>query len=105
MIKCGITGHSGNLGSAIIKKNKNIKFIKFNGDVANKNLVKKWMNLNDFDYFIHLAAIVPTKKVSKNYKLAKKVNFIGTKNVVDSLIKYKKKLKYLFKVVLTQRLY
>jgi len=96
MIKCGITGHSGNLGSAIIKKNKNIKFIKFNGDVANKNLVNKWMNLNDFDYFIHLAAIVPTKKVSKNYKLAKKVNFIGTKNVVDSLIKYKKKLNWFF---------
>ena len=96
MINCGITGHSGNLGSAIIKKNKNIKFFKFNGDVTNKKLVNKWINLHDFEYFIHLAAIVPTKKVSKNYKLARKVNFIGTKNIIDSLIKSKKKLNWFF---------
>ena len=91
MIKCGITGHTGNLGSALIKANKNIKFFKFNGDIKNKNLVKKWINSNNFEYIIHLAAIVPTKEVVKKYKLAKKVNFVGTKNIIDSLIQSKKK--------------
>ncbi len=43
MIKCGITGHTGNLGSVLIKSKKNIKFFKFNGDITNKNLVSKWI--------------------------------------------------------------
>ena len=47
MIKCGITGHTGNLGTTIIKDNKNIKFFKFKGDITNKNLVNKWVNLNE----------------------------------------------------------
>ena len=96
MIKCGITGHAGNLGSTIINGNKNIKFIKFKGDITNINLVQKWLNLNDFEHIIHLAAIVPTKKVLKNYKLAKKVNFVGTKNIIDSIIKSKKKINWFF---------
>ena len=91
MIKCGITGHTGNLGSTLIKANKNIKFFKFSGDITNKNLVRKWITSNDFEYIIHLAAIVPTKEVVKKYKLAKKVNFVGTKNIIDSLIQSKKK--------------
>jgi len=96
MIKCGITGHTGNLGSALIKTNKNIKFFKFNGDITNKNLVRKWISSNDFEYIIHLAAIVPTKKVLKKYKLAKKVNYVGTKNIIDSLIQSKKRISWFF---------
>ena len=96
MIKCGITGHTGNLGSKLIKANKNIKFFKFNGDITNKNLVRKWITSNDFEYIIHLAAIVPTKKVLKKYKLAKKVNFIGTKNIIDSIIQSKKRISWFF---------
>ena len=96
MIKCGITGHSGNLGTTIIMKNKNIKFFKFNGDITNKNLVNRWINANNFEYIIHLAAIVPTKKVSQNYELAKKVNFTGTKNIIDSIIESKKKINWFF---------
>lgn len=95
-MKCGITGHTGNLGSTLIKANKNIKFFKFNGDITNKNLVRKWITSNDFEYIIHLAAIVPTKKVLKKYKLAKKVNFIGTKNIIDSIIQSKKRISWFF---------
>tara|TARA_B100001250_G_C19717374_1_gene752147 strand:+ start:1 stop:780 length:780 start_codon:yes stop_codon:yes gene_type:complete len=95
-MKCGITGHTGNLGSVLIKSNKNIKFFKFNGDITNKNLVKKWINSNDFEYIVHLAAIVPTKKVVKKYKLAKKVNFVGTKNIIDSLLLSKKRISWFF---------
>jgi len=96
MIKCGITGHTGNLGSVLIKSKKNIKFFKFNGDITNKNLVSKWINSSDFEYIVHLAAIVPTKKVLKKYKFAKKVNFVGTKNIIDSIIQSKKKISWFF---------
>ena len=70
-ISCGITGHTGILGSELIKKNKKIKFIKFKGDITNKKNVQKWFQNNTFDIIIHLAAIVPTKIVKKNYKLLK----------------------------------
>ena len=34
MLNCGITGHTGVLGSYLIKKLK-YRFIKFNGDITN----------------------------------------------------------------------
>lgn len=89
---CAITGHSGVLGSFLIKKaKKNIKFLKFKGNICNKNQISSWIIKNKFDSFIHLAAIVPTEKVRKNYYKAKKVNFYGTKFIVDALKKKKKK--------------
>ena len=74
-IKCGITGHTGVLGSELIKKNKKIRFIKFKGDISNKKNIQNWFQNNKFDIIIHLAAIVPTKIVKKNYKLANKINY------------------------------
>ena len=64
MNNCGITGHSGVLGEYLKKKLK-YRFIKFNGDIKNANQVEKWVSKNKFDYFIHLAAIVPTALVEK----------------------------------------
>ncbi len=95
MIKCGITGHKGVLGSFLKKKLK-YRFIKFNGDITKKKDVNKWIYKNDFDYVIHLAAIVPTFKVKENFIYSKKVNYNGTKNLVDAIIKYKKKPKNFF---------
>ena len=95
MLNCGITGHTGVLGSYLIKKLK-YRFIKFNGDITNLKDVEKWINKNNFDYIIHLAAIVPTIYVEKKFAYSKKVNFLGTKNLVDSLIKFKKKPKNFF---------
>ena len=37
MIKCGITGHKGVLGSFLKKKLK-YRFIKFNGDITKKKM-------------------------------------------------------------------
>lgn len=96
MIKCGITGHTGNLGTTFITKSKNIKFFKFSGNIANKKHVNEWIKNNNFQYIIHLAAIVPTRIVEQNYKLAKKVNFEGTKNIIDSIIKSNKKINWFF---------
>ncbi len=95
MIKCGITGSSGVLGRRILKILP-YKFYKFKKDITKKNEVKKWVANNDFDIFIHLAAKVPARRVSKDYEKAYNVNVNGTLNLIDSLLKKKIKPKWLF---------
>ena len=94
-LKCGITGHTGVLGRELIKKNKNLNFIKFKGDVTKKNDVKKWLQKNPIDIVVHLAAVVPTNIVKKKINYANKVNYTGTKLLVDEAVKYKK-IKWFF---------
>ena len=93
---CGITGHTGVLGSEIIKNNFGVKFIKFKGDLTVKKDVKKWLDKNNLDFILHLAAIVPTRIVANNFRYAKKVNYLGTKNLIDELIKKEEKIKWFF---------
>ena len=95
MINCGITGSSGVLGKKLIKIS-NFKFLKFKGDISNKNEVDQWIKKNKFDLIIHLAAVVPTNIVEKNYKLANKVNYQGTVNLIKSIKKYNINLKWFF---------
>ena len=75
MIRCGITGSNGSIGSVVIKTISSFNFIKFNGDITNKIDVEKWIKKNNFDLIIHLAAIVPIKLVNENKKKAFDVNF------------------------------
>jgi len=95
MLKCGITGASGILGEAIRKK-LNYNFIIFKGRIENKKIVNQWVKNNNFDIIIHLAAIVPINIVNKNFYKAKKVNYGGTKNLIDSILKFKPNLKWFF---------
>ena len=96
-MNCGITGHRGALGQEFIRLNKKINFIKFQGDLTKKNQVEKWVQKNNFDVFVHFAAVVPTKFVEKFYQKSKKVNNLGTKYLIDALSKFqKKKLKWFF---------
>jgi hypothetical protein len=44
---CAITGSSGVLGSYIVKNNPQIKFIKFKGDITNKNQITNWILKNN----------------------------------------------------------
>ena len=95
MLKCGLTGATGVLGGAI-KKQLGYKFISFKGRIENKKNVSKWIKENNFDLIIHLAAIVPTTTVNNNFYVANKINYGGTKNIVDSILKYKPNLKWFF---------
>ena len=45
---------------------------------------------------LHLAAIVPTNRVIKNFKKAKSVNIVGTKNVVKAVLKTPNPPKWFF---------
>lgn len=95
MLKCGITGSTGVLGKAIREK-LSYKFISFKGRVENKKKIYQWIKNNNFDVIIHLAAIVPAKIVNNNFNKSNKINYIGTKNIVDGILKYKPDLKWFF---------
>ena len=94
-LKCGITGHTGILGRELLKKNNNLEFIKFKGDITKKKHIKEWLKNNSIDIIVHLAAVVPTNIVEKKISYANKVNYTGTKFLTDEIIKYKK-IKWLF---------
>ena len=96
MLKCGITGHSGTLGSKLIRKKLDFKFIKFKGNICNKETINHWIKKNRFDLIFHFAAIVPTKVVEGNFYYANKVNYLGTKNLVDAIIKSNSDLRWFF---------
>ena len=96
MIRCGITGSTGSIGSVVIKKISTFTFIKFEGDISNKNDVEKWIKKNNFDLILHFAAIVPIKLVNENKTKAYNVNFVGTKNIIDSVLKFNQSLKWFF---------
>ena len=91
----GITGHTGVLGSEFIKYNSSRKFIKFRGDITKKKDISAWLRKKNINYLFHFAAVVPTSIVKSNFDYANKVNFIGTKYLVDECLK-SKKIKWFF---------
>ncbi len=88
--KIGITGATGSLGKILIKNKKSFKINIFKGDITKKNEVFNWIENNKLNIIFHLAAIVPIIKVNKNKKYANKVNFYGTKNLIDAILSVKK---------------
>ena len=96
MIVCGITGHSGNLGKKFIKTYNKFKYEKFTGDITKKKDIENWLNKKEFDLILHFASVVPTSIVEKRYKKSSRVNYDGTKFLVDSIVKYQKNIKWFF---------
>ena len=86
--KIVLTGGTGLLGSYFYKKYKDIYLIKkYPYRVENFKKFNLWLQNNEFDYFIHFAAI--TKGESIN--LHKKLNLINTKSSLNFLKVIKKK--------------
>tara|TARA_B100001964_G_C14178640_1_gene575089 strand:+ start:209 stop:1018 length:810 start_codon:yes stop_codon:yes gene_type:complete len=96
MIKCGLTGFNGNLGKTFTTLNNKFKYINFKGDISKKNDINKWIKENNFDLLIHFAALVPTSIVNKQYRKALKTNYIGTKYLVDAILRYNKSIDWFF---------
>ena len=49
-MRCGITGSKGVLGNRL-SEFKDLKFIKFNGDITKKKEVDNWIKKNSFDVY------------------------------------------------------
>ena len=94
MNNIGLTGSTGSLGKTLLKNKTEFKIFCFKGDIRNRYQIQKWLNKNDINIIIHLAAIVPIINVNKNRKKAYEVNYLGTKNLVDLSIH--KKIKWFF---------
>lgn len=86
-MKVGITGACGVLGSILTEKltKHSYDFSSFEGDIRNTEEIREWVNSNEFDTVIHLAAIVPPSEVKKSLVQAFEINSVGTKNLVDIL--------------------
>ncbi len=95
MIKCGITGSKGVLGRRVTQ-NLPYRFYEYKQDITKKKEFKNWIEKNNFDIFIHLAAKVPARRVHKGYKNSYNINVNGTLNLINFLIKKKNKPKWLF---------
>jgi nucleoside-diphosphate-sugar epimerase len=95
--KIGITGHKGVFGKKFINLYSN-KFIfcKFDGDITKNNQVINWIKKTNFDVLIHAAAKVPVNYVEDNYKHSYNVNYKGTQNIINSLLRYKKDCYFIF---------
>lgn len=93
---CGITGSTGLIGKQILKKKISKKFVRFKGNIKNKSSVNNWVKNKKFDTIMHLASFVSVKKANKNFGEAKKINYTGTKYLVDAVIRYKPNLKWFF---------
>lgn len=100
-----ISGANGILGKKFISKLNKYSYQIVNFDICNSNKLKKWIRTKKFDAFIHLAAIVPLKKVKKNKLLAYRTNFLATKIIVDSIVKYKNKNDFFFFYASTSHVY
>lgn len=89
----GITGSTGVLGSVLFQKlkKKNYKVVCFRSDIRKIDKVRSWVKKNNFDAIFHLAAIVPVNLCNKNPLDACYVNIDGTKNILESISKFKKK--------------
>ena len=94
-LKIGITGSTGVVGSDLKKKiKKNISVFK--GDITKKNDVYHWIKSNKFKSIYHLAAVVPIKEFNRGKKKGLKVNYTGTKHLVDAIIKFQSKNLWFF---------
>ena len=99
MIKIGITGSSGILGKSLIKnlkKYSNYKIHKYRHNILDTQKINEWIKKNNFEIILHLAAKVPTSKAKSNYELVKKVNFNGTKNLINAINTHQNKKVFLF---------
>jgi len=96
----GITGGNGVLGKCfqdIIKKeHKEYELSIFNGDITKKSDLRIWINDNNFEAIIHLAAIVPIDKVNFNIGKSWKVNVLGSLYLTEVLKKTQKRIRLIY---------
>jgi len=99
MIKIGMTGGDGLVGSRIVELLKeDFSFINFpqsKMDITDRQKVDNCLKDVDFDLFLHLAAYTNVQGAEINPDTAYSINRDGTKNIYDSVKKLNKNLMYI----------
>ena len=92
----GITGAEGVLGSLISKRftDNGINVIPYPEDITDNISLHKWFEKNSFDFFFHLAAIVPVTQVEQDPIKAYDVNVIGSYYICKEIIKTQKSCRF-----------
>jgi GDP-4-dehydro-6-deoxy-D-mannose reductase len=94
----GITGSTGVLGSILLKKlkKKNYRIACFRSDIRKIEKVRNWVKKNNFDAIFHLASMVPVNLCNKNPLDTCFINIGGTKNILETISKLKKKIWFFY---------
>ena len=91
-----ITGFNSFIGSNFYKKYKNkYKIIKYKKDINNYPLINEFIKKNNFDYFVHLAAVSRSNSI-KNNKKCMKTNYYSLKKIINYLKKKKNNILFIF---------
>lgn len=97
-----LLGGTGTLGSQIIRSKlfTNLKHPKKKIlDILKKNKIEKYLIKNKINIILHCAALARVKDCELNKNKAKKINIIGTQNIVKSILNIKKNEKKDIKLV------
>ena len=104
--KIAITGKNGLLGSYFYRKYKDkFKIISYPGRIENLIQFKKWIEKNNFDIFIHFAAITNSKNKKKKKKIMDLVNKKASINMIKILNKSKNNYLKYFLFISTSHVY
>ena len=88
-----LLGGSGTLGSKIIKSKffPNLKYPKKKIlNILNKKQIENYLIKKKINLVLHCAALARVKDCELNKNKAKKINIIGTQNIVKSILKIQK---------------
>ena len=97
-----LLGGTGTLGSKIIKSKlfPNLKYPKKKIlNILNKKQIENYLIKKKINLVLHCAALARVKDCEVNKNKAKKINVIGTLNIVESILKIKKINKKEIKLV------
>ena len=97
-----LLGGSGTLGSKIIKSKffPNLKYPKKKIlNILNKKQIENYLIKKKINLVLHCAALARVKDCEFNKNKAKKINIIGTQNIVKSILKIQKMKKKDIKLV------
>lgn len=92
-----LTGVTGNLGSELKKiLNDCICPTRKELDITNKEQVEAFFKNNHIDLIIHTAALTSVRFCEDNKRLTWETNFLGTKNLVDAVLKSQNDIKFVY---------
>lgn len=88
-----ITGARGQLGHDLVKElnKRNIKFLATDSDdldITDEVKVKNFFKENNISCVIHSAAFTQVDKAEEEKELNRKINVLGTNNIVNECMKY-----------------